>query len=297
MRKLVLPSNYANSVGVVIDIMSKIDFDLCDGTEKVGAVLVDSNGIAQYNPPRNSRYKLIFRGLPAIFDDVGDNIRWLQYQDNVILDAPVLSEIRDTDIVRDYGINKVFLNWKYSSNINCRYDVIMFVVANNAEEIVAQDIVVDNIIIQTKQVGEVLFYVQIKSMSGIYGGKSNKVSVTLPPIQNNKFIVGNNVSNEFVLVHNLDTIIITPRCFFVDTEEELQYDYKYLILDNNTIKISFDFVPTYSSIMILLDKKLQPDIMSQLVYDKNKDGKVDNAEVADTTLNINEDLIIDAGQW
>lgn len=83
-RTLSLGNDYANSIGVVIDTMAAIDFDRKKGTEIVGSVIVSQSGIGTYFAPRQSKYKLVFRGKSPVFDEVGDSHNWYQRKEYVM---------------------------------------------------------------------------------------------------------------------------------------------------------------------------------------------------------------------
>lgn len=291
-RTLSLGNDYANSIGVVIDTMAAIDFDRKKGTEIVGSVIVSQSGIGTYFAPRQSKYKLVFRGKSPVFDEVGDSHNWYQRKEYVMPQAPVLMEIEPlVHVSREVGRNLVKLSWIAESE---PYLYRVVAVHNDQEVVIANTITTKEATIPVEFSGNVLFYVYGVSRAGVEGRKSNKVGVVLPPVINNKHVIGDDVETEFVLVHNMDTFVVFARAFFVADGQEVLSGIEFSKPDKNTVKVSCTFVPDKDSIVVYLDEHGAIGNMHSQVYDTNNDGIVNVAEEA---LSLSEDSVLDGGDW
>ena len=94
-RTISVGETFAGQEGVVVDTMSFIDLGDTTMNERIGAVLVDDEGIGTYYPPRESRYQLVFYGYPKpIYDEVGNPDNWLRQYRYARPPKPILHQLR-----------------------------------------------------------------------------------------------------------------------------------------------------------------------------------------------------------
>lgn len=173
-RTINLGPAYANKMGRVIDTRPYINTTTRKKHITTGVAVADNGGIVKYYAPHNSRYMVIFRGLPPYYDEVGsqeDHPQSIQY--NVPL-APVLLAKDTTHDQKDsYSFTAISVYWKPQNRIKTYWEVQLY--SGSAWSIIRSDLTDTNYELKVVADDDYKIRVRGKNKFGQYGKFSNEL--------------------------------------------------------------------------------------------------------------------------